>query len=602
MQKHHRAISIIWGCLILFALTLASPITALAESGVQRFGAIYQAWIDPDPSNPGAEFSNAIAMHGKTLVVGARYDNAVVGVDTIYYVGAVYVYVLEENTWVLQARLSPGDPESGDLFGSSVDIYGDTLVVGALGSDGIDDADEYAPEMGAIYIFTRSGTTWSQQAKIEPLDGLEDDNFGNAVSLIGDRVVVGASAKDIGKIQNAGKVYSFYRNGSKWYAAQSITAPKTEKDAAFGSSLDYDGSRVVIGAQAENKIGTAYVFYRTGSKWAFESTLEVDDDQQGDNFGMSVAIDGETIVVGAPFSNPNLGFGEVVNAGAAYIYRKGAGGWRQETRLVSENAAVFSHFGKYVSTNNNRVIVGATGYSIGNISRAGSAYVYDRDGGEWNLQTQIFSADPYIDAEFGASITFNDDLIFIGEPGSNTLNHPGRVHMYSLSEGVLPETGFAPHSAKALSLAPLVAESSLGDVQISIPEIGLQTEIVSVQRAANSWDVSWLTTSVGHLAGTAYPTHVGNSVLAGHVNLPDGSNGPFAAIDQLQWGDEIILQLDGVDFVYEVRAIYTIHPRNLDILEKSDGYAWLTLITCTQYDENIGIFKQRVVIEAVRVR
>jgi|GEM_PF-1413334 LPXTG-site transpeptidase (sortase) family protein len=601
MRKYLRATSLIRVCLFLLTLTLALPLTALAESGVQPYGAVHQAWIDPSPSNPGIEYGNAIAMHGDTLVVGAQHDNATIGIDTIYYVGAVYVYVLEENTWVLQARLSPNDPESGDLFGSSVDISGDTLVVGAVGSDGTDDTGEYAPEMGAVYVFTRSGETWTQQAKIEPLDGLEDDNFGNAVSLIGERVVVGASSKDIGTTSNAGKVYSYYRNGSKWYAAQSITAPKIEKNATFGSSIDYDGARVVVGAQAEKDVGAAYVFYRTGSKWTLESTLDADDDQQGDNFGASVAIDGETIVVGAPFADPNLGFGDITNAGAAYIYRKAAGGWRQETKLVAENAATFSHFGRFVSTNNNRVVVGATGYSIGNILRAGSAYVYDRNGGEWPLQTQIFSADPYIDAGFGASITFDDEIIFIGEPGSDTVNRAGRVHIYALREGVLPETGFAPNSMTELSQPPASVDTSLGDLQISIPEISLQTEIVSIQRRANTWGVDWLTTSVGHLDGTAYPTHVGNTVLAGHVNLPDGSNGPFAAVDQLQWGDEIILRLDGVNYIYEIRSIYTTDPHNLDILEKNDGYDWLTLITCAEFDETSGIFRQRVVVETVLV-
>ena len=601
MQKYLRAASFSRVCLILCILTLALPHPVLAENGVQPYGAVHQAWIDPDPSNPGAEYSHSIAMNGDTLVVGAQHDSATVGVNTSYYAGAVYVYVLEENTWVLQTRLSPNDPESGDLFGSSVDISGDTLVVGAVGSDGTDAEGEYAPEMGAIYVFTRSGETWTQQAKIEPLDGLEDDNFGNAVSLIGERVVVGASSKDIGMMPNAGKVYSYYRNGSKWYAAQSITAPKIGKDAAFGSSIDYDGARVVVGAQAEKDVGAVYVFYRTGSQWTLESALDADDDQQGDNFGTSVAIDGETIVVGAPFADPDLGFGEVVNAGAAYIYRKAAGGWRQETKLVAENAAVFSHFGQYVSSNNNRVIVGATGYSIGNILRAGSVYVYDRNGGEWPLQTQIFSADPYIDAGFGASIVFDDELIFIGEPGSDTINRAGRVHLYALREGVLPETGFAPNSMAKLSQPPASVETSLGDLSISIPEIGLQTEIVSIPRQANSWGVDWLTTSVGHLDGTAYPTHVGNSVLAGHVNLPDGSNGPFAAVDQLQWGDEIILLLDGVNYIYEIRSIYTTDPHNLDILEKNDGYDWLTLITCADFDEKSSVFRQRVVVETVLV-
>ena len=105
--------------------------------------------------------------------------------------------------------------------------------------------------------------------------------------------------------------------------------------------------------------------------------------------------------------------------------------------------------------------------------------------------------------------------------------------------------------------------------------------------------------SAGHLAETTYPTHVGNAVLAGHVNLPDGSDGPFASIGQLQWGDEIILRLDGTSYRYAVRAAYTTDPSNMQIIEDKDGYIWLTLITCAQYDEKTTAFARRVIVEAI---
>ncbi len=589
-----------YSAILAFIFSAVYPQAIFAVDGVQQYGAIHQTWIDPSPSSPGIEFSNAIALHADTLVVSARRDHATVGVDIVYYVGAVYVYVLEENTWVLQTRLSPEDPASGDLFGSSVDIYGDTIVVGAVGSDSIDENGNDAPDMGAAYIFTRSGENWTQQAKIEPEDGIEDDNFGNAVSVVGERVVVGASAKDIGSKENAGKVYSYYRNGDKWYAAQTITAPQVETGAAFGSALDYDSSRVVIGAQNTNGNGAAYVFYRTGNQWSLESTLDVDDDQTGDNFSASVTIDSETIVVGAPFADPNLGSGDITNAGAAYVFRQAPGGWRQETKLVPENAAAFSQFGRFISIDDNRVIIGTTGNSIGNVLRAGSAYVYDRDGGEWPLLTQIFSADPYIDAGFGGSIIHDDNLIIIGEPGSATTNMPGRVHIYTLQEGVLPETGFVPNAVTEL-ISPASAEANLGDLWISIPKLDLQTEIVFVPRQANSWNVSWLTTSVGHLDETAYPTHMGNSVLAGHANLPDGTDGPFAAIDQLQWGDQIIIHLDGYAYIYEVRDVFHTNPTDLTPIMKNENYDWLTLITCQGYDASTNSFNLRMVVVAVRI-
>jgi LPXTG-site transpeptidase (sortase) family protein len=598
MRFHHQYILV---TLAFLAATMI-PVSAFADDGPAFYGAVHQTWIKPSPGNPGAEFGNIVAMDGDTLVVGARHDSVTVGVNPVYYAGAVYVYVLEDNTWSLQGRLRASDAQAYDLFGSSVDIDGDTLIVGAVGNDSIDENDEDAPDMGAVYIFTRSGDQWQQDTKIEPEDGIEGDNFGNAVSIVGSRIVVAASAKDIGLVPNAGKVYSYYLSGTKWLQSQSVSMSPVGLNSFFGSSLDYDGQRLVVGAQAVSDSGAVYVYYRVGSQWEEEAVIESMVDREGDNFGTSVSIDGQTIVVGAPFSNPNLGGRTITNAGAAYVFHKQGTSWDQEAMLVLENAAAFDHFGQSVSIDDTMIVVGASAQDYFTILRTGSAHVFERNAGEWELQTSIISGEPYMDADFGASLSIDDELIVIGEPGTSTQSQPGTVHLYSLEEGVLPATGFVPGiQAPASNLGQQVIASGQS-IQIEIPELSLHTQVVGVQRQGNQWDVNWLTTTVGHLAGTAFPSHIGNTVIAGHVNLPDGSQGPFAAIDQLQWGDEIILQLEGNQLVYEVRSIYTTTPNDLEVLEKSDGYDWVTLITCTNFQEHSNSYSQRVIVEAVRTR
>ena len=586
--------------IITTMLTILQPYSANADSGLQPYGAVHQTWIEPSPNNPGAEFSNAIAMDGDTLVVGARHDSVTVGVDAVYYAGAVYVYVLDENIWTLQARLGASDAEAYDLFGSSVDIDGDTLIVGAVGSDSTDENDEAAPDMGAAYVFTRSGDQWQQEAKIEPEDGIADDNFGNAVSINGERIVVGASAKDIGNTKYAGKVYSYYRSGKKWYQSQSVTAPKISRESFFGSSIDYDGQRLVVGAQSTSDTGAAYIFYRIGSTWTQEAAIEAAKDHSGDNFGASVSIDGETIVVGAPFTDPDLGGGEITNAGAVYVFHKKANSWKQEARLVLDDAVAFDQFGQSVIINDTTIVAGATAQDYYNILRSGSAYVYERNTGEWELQTRIISGEPYMDGDFGASLAIDGKLIAVGEPGTSTQNQAGIVHIYSLEAGILPETGFTPgiQVDTTIQRKEIKANNSL---QIEIPQLVLQTQIVGVSQQGNSWNVNWLTTAVGHLEGTAYPTHLGNSVIAGHINLPDGTSGPFANIGQLQWGDEISLSLDGVEYTYEVREVYQTTPDDLDVLERSNDYAWLTLVTCSEYDITNQAYQYRTIIVAIMV-
>ncbi|MBL7163789.1 MAG: sortase [Anaerolineales bacterium] len=587
-------------CISIFFITLLGTpdIQAQAKTSMPFYGAVGQTSLSPNPENPGAGFGNSVAISGDTLVIGARYDSVSAGSGLQYQSGAAYVYIREGNAWVQQARLAPDVPQAGDLFGSAVDIDQDTIVVGAVGNDSVDENGNDAPEMGAVYVFTRSDDIWRQGAKIEPEDGIEADYFGNAVAIVRERIVVGASGKDIGTTKDAGKVYSYYRSGTKWYQSQSITAPKPEKRDNFGSSLDLDGPRLVVGAPAEDKVGAAYIYYRTGSTWTQESKIEPDDDKTGDFFGSSVAVNGGIVVVGVPFADPDLGAGQVTNAGAAYVFKKKANRWELDEKLVPDRALAFDNFGDSVTTNGNSIVVGATGQAQYGMQRAGTAYSFERRNGDWELQTQIASVEPYSESSFGSSVAIDGDWILVGEPGVSP--KAGIIHIYSLEAGILPETGFAPGSAIN---SPQVNQDShfLGSLQINIPKISLQTQIVGAPRQANSWHVAWLSDQVGHLEGTPYPTHLGNSVIAGHINVPDGSTGPFADIDQLAWSDRILIHLNGDVYVFEVREVYRTTPDDLDVLTREDGYSWITLVTCDTFDPISHKYTFRTIVVAVRV-
>ncbi len=584
---------------ILVVLIFINPIAYASDS--VRYGAVNQGILQPDPNNPAAEFGTALAVHNDTLVVGARHDNTTIGSSTTYYTGAVYVYTLEKNIWVLQARLVPTDVQAGDLFGASVDLYADTLVVGAVGVDGVNDEADVLADIGSVYVFTRSGDFWQQQAKILPPDPQEDENFGGVVALAGNRLVVSAASKDTDNSQNAGQVYSFYRSGAQWYPSQSIK-PDLGRDAAFGAALDYDGQRLVVGAPGENSAGTAYIYYRVGNTWQAEARLEPDGDQNldGSYFGAAVALDGQRVVVGAPFADSDNGYGGVTNAGMAYVYRKTGHIWQQEVVLSLAAPSAFDQFGAAVAVEGATIVVGADGSDYFGIFRAGTAHIFVRSAGEWQLQSRVVSSAPSADGGFGADLDLLDDQIFVGEPAVNTISQAGFVHIYALEEGVLPETGY-PASIGEAAVPQAQPGGASSGLQIEIPELGLETDIVSALRQGNSWDVAWLLNNVGHLEGSAYPTLVGNTVIAGHVNLPDGSPGPFAALHQLQWGDKIVISRAGYDYIYEVRARYTTTPDDLGVLTDAVNYDWLTLITCRQYSEALGQFTQREIVVAVRV-
>jgi LPXTG-site transpeptidase (sortase) family protein len=165
----------------------------------------------------------------------------------------------------------------------------------------------------------------------------------------------------------------------------------------------------------------------------------------------------------------------------------------------------------------------------------------------------------------------------------------------------LPATGFAPGRLTLLSEQPLdSAYSGLGDLLLEIPRLDLQATIVGIPWGDAGWDVTWLWQQVGYLEGTAFPTWPGNTVLTGHVSLPDGSVGPFAGLRDLVWGDEIHIHAWGSQFTYEVRQVRLVSPNSAWPYRHED-LDWVTLVTCQGFDEEHGTYRSRLVIRAVLV-
>jgi LPXTG-site transpeptidase (sortase) family protein len=136
---------------------------------------------------------------------------------------------------------------------------------------------------------------------------------------------------------------------------------------------------------------------------------------------------------------------------------------------------------------------------------------------------------------------------------------------------------------------------------LDIPGLSVEASIVGVPREGNEWDVRWLGNAVGYLESTAFPLWNGNTVISGHVSLPGGNPGPFADLHKLKWGNQIFIHANGNAYKYEVREVFQTAPDNLNVLDRSNNYDWLTLITCSQYDPEFKIYKSRTVVVAVRI-
>jgi LPXTG-site transpeptidase (sortase) family protein len=164
-----------------------------------------------------------------------------------------------------------------------------------------------------------------------------------------------------------------------------------------------------------------------------------------------------------------------------------------------------------------------------------------------------------------------------------------------------PETGFAPGRATVLPDQPQAAAyQTYGGLWLEIPTLGVKVQIVGVPLQADGWDVTWLSDQAGYLAGTAFPTWTGNSVITGHATLPSGGAGPFAGLQEMGYGDQIVVEAWGMRYVYEVREQQLVRPDAPSIFRHEER-AWITLVTCADFDERTESYRSRRLVRAVLV-
>src|SRR6266511_4321181 len=277
-----------------------------------------------------------------------------------------------DPTFTQQQKLEAPDARSGDAFGWSVAISGDTVVVGAPF-----DADRAGGDQGSAYVFVRSGGVWTQQQKLISSDAAAGDNFGWSMSISGETVVVGAPFASGAAGSNQGSAYVFVRNGGVWSQQQELIASDAAAGDQFGHSVAISGETVVVGARnhagaAGLQQGSAYVFARSEGVWSEQQELLASDGGAFDLFGgNSVAISGETVVVGA-----ELGGAAANRQGSAYVFARSGTVWTQQQKLLASDGEPFDNFGWSVGISGGTVVVGAMFDDGAGGGNQGSAYVF----------------------------------------------------------------------------------------------------------------------------------------------------------------------------------------------------------------------------------
>jgi uncharacterized repeat protein (TIGR01451 family) len=321
--------------------------------------------------------------------------------------GAAYPITIDPMIYMEQKVIAI-DGASSDFFGLSVAISGDTAIVGAHGDNVGANTDQ-----GSAYVFVRNGNTWSQQAKLTASDGAANDNFGISVAISGDTALIGAHA-DVGANADQGSAYVFVRSGTIWTEQQKLTASDGAAVDQFGISVAISGDTALIGAYCDDVSvnadqGSAYVFTRSGTTWTQQTKLTASDGATNDNFGGSVAISGDTALIGAFLDV----VGANVDQGSAYVFVRSGTTWTEQQKLTALDGAATDRFGYSVSISGDTAVIGAYWDDVGANGNQGSAYVFTRNGTTWSQQTQLTASDGAAVDQFGFS-AISGDTILVG--------------------------------------------------------------------------------------------------------------------------------------------------------------------------------------------
>jgi hypothetical protein len=365
-------------------------------------GALYPVQVDPWIAIQEAEFQGsghfgeAVSLSGDTALVGDWSSK-----------GRAFVFVRNGSGWSQQEMLEDTFAMNDDEFGRSVSLSGNTALIGAPGRDHAGGTDA-----GMVYVFARRLGTWTLMEKLMASDGKDYEHFGCSVSLMGDTALIGAKDVDLASEENAGSAYVFVRTGpiwavqTTWVEQAKLMASEPKDYDHFGEAVSLGQDTALIGAPTYNQIGSAYVFTRSGTSWSEQQEL-VAGDQVKNRFGASVALFGDTAVIGA------RGDDEVSNdAGASYVFVRNGTSWFEQQKLLPSNFGS-AFFGDAVAIEDGTIAIGAPGGSY--------VAFFQQSSGTWS-QVFLLSGPSKLGSptRFGGALGLSGETILVGADGANS--------------------------------------------------------------------------------------------------------------------------------------------------------------------------------------
>ena len=322
-------------------------------------------------------------------------------------------------------KLLASDASERDWFGSPLAVSGDTALIAAPYDDDKDSAS------GSVYVFVRSGTTWMQQQKLTASDGARDDEFGRAVAIWGDTIVAAYSDDDWGA------AHVFARSGNLWAHQQNLVASDGDEYDSDSPSVDVFGDTAILGVWYDDdrggNAGAAYGFTRRENAWTLQQKLRAPDGARSDWFGVSVALSGDTALIGASGDDNT-----VVDAGAVYVFERSGSTWAQQHKLMAPDARAEDYFGSQLGFLKDSAVVGLSRW--GENAAPGSAYLYTRTGSTWSHERNLTAPDSTPYDWFAESVALSDHGVMVSATGDEDGGADGCGSVYVFSDAPVPGT------------------------------------------------------------------------------------------------------------------------------------------------------------------
>ena len=442
----------------------------------------YQKLVAPEGS-VSDYFGNSVSVDGDYALVGAWAAD----IDGKANAGAAYIFERVSGGWEQKEKLTATDGSANDYFGYSVSLDGDYALVGARNAD-----PDGKSAAGAAYIFERVSGGWEQKEKLTATDGSANDYFGYSVSLDGDYALVGAYGDD-DKGGYAGAAYIFERDlNGDWSQKEKLVAADGNAGDRFGHSVSLDGDYALVGAYGDDDkggyAGAAYIFERGSGGWEQKKKLLPSDGSAGDEFGRSVSLDGDYALVGAIQADID----GKANAGAAYIFECDLNGdWSQKKKLTASDGSTRDMFGISVSLDGDYALVGARYADVDGKANAGAAYIFERGAEGWIQKKKLTASDGSADDRFGYSVSLDGDYALVGANSAdvNGKNSAGAAYYFNL-QGLSLGEGYRDFSART-KFAPQLLPKRESVRQKIIDADGLLIDNPSYQKlVAFNWSAS----------------------------------------------------------------------------------------------------------------